>query len=277
MSRYPGATWKPIGTGGSVLMNRYDIAVIHTMVGSLFGTDNYFRTQTPNNSHFGLGGLWGADATRGLDGDMWQWIDTKYRSAATRDGNPRVIALECADNAPASPSGILGFSAKQQESIVNWLIWCNQTHGIPLTLIHDSRPTSRGIGYHKLGCDPYRIAGGELWSSSYGKVCPGDVRIGQIPGLILRAKAKLAGQGTGGLFVTLTDAQEKQILNAVLHLDAMFSQNNTAGDINAILTDENLQGTALAALAQGQLDLDAKLDVIKQSIDALGSPLPPAA
>ena len=61
-------------------------------------------------------------------------------------------------------------------------------------LAQDSRPGTRGVGYHRLGCDPYRVTGGELWSSSYGKVCPGDARIAQLPGLIDRARRIVDGQ-----------------------------------------------------------------------------------
>jgi hypothetical protein len=52
----------------------------------------------------------------------------------------------------------------------------------------DSRPASRGVGYHKLGVKPWVVSGGELWSSSAGKVCPGAAKIAQVPNIIALAQ-----------------------------------------------------------------------------------------
>lgn len=277
MARYPAATWKPIGAGGTVAMARYDLLVIHTMVGNLVGTDNYFRQQ-PNNSHFGVGGKWGADVAGRLDGTVYQWVDTRYRSAATREGNPRVIAVECADNAPASPADIAPFTPAQCDALVALMVWANATHGIPLVAAHDSRSGTVGIGYHRLGCDPYRIVDGELWSSAYGKVCPGDARIGQIPGLIARAQAIVAGPPEGP-FMALTDAEQDEVLRgarSASHTDLMLSQNNTAGDVNSIVVSEQQQAAAIAALTQGQKELSDKLDQVLAAVTPKPDPGPAA-
>jgi hypothetical protein len=190
MARMPGATWKPLPRGFGTRMARYDLVVIHTCVGSLTGTDGYFRSgKTSANSHFGTGGY----------GEIWQWGDTTYRSAANGAGNHRSVTIENADMGAGFPawntndsSQVPAFTAAQLEANAQICAWANKTHGVPLVAADTSRPTARGIGYHRLGCNPYRVADGELWSSSYGKVCPGTRRIAQIPQIITRAK-QIAG------------------------------------------------------------------------------------
>src|SRR5687768_5660596 len=91
MARMPGTHWKPLPKGFGTRMSAYDIVCIHTMVGSLNGTDGYFRKPTTGvNSHFGTGG----------DGTIIQWGDTAFNSAANYQGNGRIISIENADMGP---------------------------------------------------------------------------------------------------------------------------------------------------------------------------------
>lgn len=192
MSRYPSCTWKPIiGTSTSTLTQ--DILCLHTCVGYLRSTWDYFnRTDVGVYSHICIGGIWGSDIGYDLDGVGWQMADTAYRAAANLNGNGRVISVETADNA-ALP--IAAWTPKQCDRIVAIMVDAHLLDGIPLTLIPDTLPGRRGIAYHRQGIDPWRVPDGELWSSSTGKICPGDARIAQIPGLISRARAIVAGQG----------------------------------------------------------------------------------
>jgi hypothetical protein len=66
--------------------------------------------------------------------------------------------------------------------------WLAVRYGIGLERIRDSRRGRRGIGWHRQGVDRWRAPGGESWSTKVGKVCPGDRRIAQIPGLITEAR-----------------------------------------------------------------------------------------
>jgi hypothetical protein len=87
----------------------------------------------------------------------------------------------------------------------------------------DSKPESRGIAFHRQGCDGNftgyayggRVAGGELWSSAYGKVCPGDRRITQLINTILPRARQLAGLSSGGFLMALSDQQQLWLYNAV--------------------------------------------------------------
>lgn len=200
MAIYPGAKWRPLGAQTERRMARHDVIVLHTMVGYLVSTDNYFRASNGAGyigleSHFGVAGKWGSDLKAGppVDGEVWQWQDTAYEAQATGEANYRAVSIETADSAPGSPMDIPPWTPAQCEGIARLLAWLSDVHDIPLTLIPDSRPGRRGVGYHRQGIDPWRVSGGETWSSSTGKRCPGDARIAQIPGILTRARQIKAG------------------------------------------------------------------------------------
>src|SRR4249920_485743 len=195
--RCPFATWKPLGTQTEPLMSAHDIVCLHTMVGYMFSTDEMFRQggYTGTESHYGVGGKWGSDATHNLDGVIWQWQDRAHTADANLDGNPRVISIETGDNGGPNASDILAWTPAEMDSLVKIVAWessveahsgcpsswdCHKV-GIPLVLVPDSKPSRRGIAYHRQGIDPWRVNGGELWSSATGKECPTDKRIAQIP------------------------------------------------------------------------------------------------
>src|SRR5690606_20387849 len=181
MARMPGAKWSGEHSPRNK-MQRYDIVCIHTIAGYA----------PAHAAHFSTSG----------GGTIWQSRDTKYRSAANLNGNHRVIAIENADHGAGFPywdtngSNVPPFTDKQIEAIAKILAWAHKKHKIPLELVPDSKPHRRGIAYHRLGCDPYRVSGGELWSNAYGKVCPGDKRIAQIPQIIARAREIVGLGGT---------------------------------------------------------------------------------
>jgi hypothetical protein len=84
----------------------------------------------------------------------------------------------------------------QVEANARILRWAHATHGIPLQLCPNSRSGSRGLAYHRQGIDgnfsalrfPGRVAGGEIWTEHFGKVCPGDARIAQLPQILARSQ-----------------------------------------------------------------------------------------
>jgi hypothetical protein len=179
----PDAAWQ--GEHGSTGMSRYDIVCVHTIVGYA----------PAHAAHFSTNGA----------GDIYQSRDTAYRSAANLHGNHRIIAIENADHGSPFPgwggSDVPDFSEAQVESIAKILAWAYHTHGIPLTPCPDSRSGSRGIAYHRQGCDGNfggyayggRVPGGELWSKAYGKVCPGDRRITTLLTRIIPRAQQIAG------------------------------------------------------------------------------------
>lgn len=179
MAWYPKAIRKEI-TRHRTLRVRKGRVCLHVAVSegsSLFG---YFNQKGNPTSHFYVR----------RDGTIEQYVDTKYRAPANLDGNSSLISFESqggVKNVDTEP-----WTAAQVEAFAECIAWLNKVEGVPLVQMTNSKPTSVGIGYHKLGVDPYRVSGGEKWSSSYGKVCPGAGKIKQIPGIIARAK-QLAG------------------------------------------------------------------------------------
>ena len=174
MARMPGAVW--LGEHSPKrLMTRYDIVCVHTIVGFA----------PAHAAHFSVK----------LDGTIMQSRDTKYQSAANLNGNPRIIAIENEDAAKDIP-----LTPEQVVSNARILAWVHKTHRTPLQLAPNSRRTSRGLAYHRQGIDGnfggYRYRGrvmfGEKWSTSFGKTCPRDKRIAQLPEILRRAKAMVA-------------------------------------------------------------------------------------
>jgi hypothetical protein len=156
------------------MMSAHDIVCVHTMAGFLAGTESMFQKDgwAGTESHFGVGG----PADPGKDGIVYQWVDTDFQADANLQGNARLISIETSDGGDETNP----WSTAQLDAITEIIVWCCREYSIPAELIADSAPGRRGIGYHRQGIDPWRVAGGEKWSNSQGKVCPGDVRIAQL-------------------------------------------------------------------------------------------------
>lgn len=190
--RYPEANWRPLAGGSQSNLRQHDIICLHTMVGSLWGTDAYFRQGgwSGTESHFGVG----------HDGEVLQWVNCNDRADANLDGNWHIISIETADYGVGFPdwdtrygSQVPAWTPSQIESIAKIVAWACNEYDIPCELIPDSRVGRRGIGYHRQGVEPYMVSGGERWSGAYGKVCPGDRRIAQIDEILTRARQILGG------------------------------------------------------------------------------------
>jgi hypothetical protein len=127
MARMREALWRPI-PASTTRITSYDILCWHTAVGSLWGTDAYFRQIAPGvNSHFGVG----------HDGTIVQWVDTAYRSGANLNGNHHIISVETADVGTGFPawntndgSAVPAWTPAQVEANAKIAAWVNKTHGI---------------------------------------------------------------------------------------------------------------------------------------------------
>jgi len=191
-------------------MTGHDLVVVHTMVGFLASTDAMFRRggYDGTESHYGVGGAWGRDRVEHLDGVVFQWQDRARGADANLEANLRAISVETADNAPGAARDIARWTPRQADALVDLIAWecspgahagcpaswaCHQ-HGIPARIVPDSKPGRRGIAYHRQGIDPWRVSGGERWSTSRGKECPGPQRIRQLVDEIVPAvRARLKG------------------------------------------------------------------------------------
>jgi hypothetical protein len=170
-------------------MSRYDVACVHTIVGYAPAHAAHFSVKA--------------------NGTILQSRDTRYRSAANLNGNHRIIAIENEDHGSAfgkwnvtDGHAVPDFTAAQIEANAKIFAWAHKTHGIPLTLCPDSRPSSRGLAFHRQGIDGNwsgykysgRVSGSEVWSSARGKVCPGDRRIARRQQILDRAKQIVSGK-----------------------------------------------------------------------------------
>lgn len=213
MARMPGVQFLGITAPE---MDAHDIVCVHTIVGYQAGG---------TAAHF----------TTGASGKIVQARDTIYKSAANFNGNHRVIAIENEDHGPAygswSGSNVPRFTAAQAEAIAKILVWAHKVHGIPLSLIPDSKPGRRGVAYHRQGIDPWRVPGGELWTKFPGKVCPGDKRVAQLVNEIIPRARVLAGAAPAPTEddMPLT-AAEKQEIAHLCALEVWGYMNKDAGD-----------------------------------------------
>jgi hypothetical protein len=210
MARFPNASWRPLSPDWTKRpkMARYDLVILHTMVGSLSGTDGMFHRNgfAGSHSHFGVGRA----------GQVIQWQDTMFRSSASGTANSRSISIETADMGEGfekwntqDGNAVPAWTEEQVEALAQLCAWASTQCGIPLVPVTDSKPGRRGIAYHRLGVPGTKgalqsVTGGELWSSATGKVCPGPRRIAQVPRIIQRA---LQIRDGGGKAVARQDPQ----------------------------------------------------------------------
>jgi hypothetical protein len=246
------------------------------MVGYLASTDDMFREHgyTGTESHFGVGGKWGGDKARDLDGVKYQWQDTDFEADANLEGHWHVISIETADNAPESPEDIMAWTPKQIVAIVELIVELCRKYDIPPVLIPDTLPHRRGLAYHAQGCTPNIVKGGEAWSTKKGKVCPGPTRIRQFKNVIIPAvQAELAGKEVEALAVTITSAEIDRIWNERNELLLEQAPAGALKETKDRVAAGNLEARAKAGLALAVNDptspLSVKLAEINQKLDQL--------
>lgn len=270
MARMPDIPFRPAVSSSAARMRRWDVVCIHTIVG-------------PMN-----GGAMATFGTGGSPGQWVQWRDTIYQSGANWSGNYRVIAIENADVGPEFPkwdtngSDVPAFTDWQIEAQARICAWAHQVHGIPLQLITDSKPTSRGIAAHRAGIEGFGLGpGGERWSKARRKVCPGERRIAQIPQIIARAR-ELAGKEEFDMNKAQNDALAEiwqtvvsgQKRDAQINRDLGFVLEQVMAQIKAVAGSLTAQEARLLAALKAE-DED-QVDV-QQLANALVPLLPPAA
>lgn len=270
MAIYPGAIRKliprhnRIRSGGQVRMN------LHVAVSEAASLHGYF-SGVGVCSHFYVR----------KDGTVEQYIDTAYKSSADLEGNSSTISVETQGglrNAQSEP-----WTQAQLVALAGLFAWAVKTHGIPARLARDSRPgeSSKGLSWHRLGIDPWRVSGGMKYSNSRGKVCPGDAKIAQIPTILATATATLAGNTTrpGGPLpnpnVTLPDPLEEDDVawDDVLKND----KTGTTAKASTFLTETNRAvfetRAAVDYVRRQNLVLEAQHKALDQRIVAVSANL----
>jgi hypothetical protein len=165
------AVQKPLPEAESQAPITPRIVIVHTMVGSLLGTDQLFRKQSGLESHFGLGGPTdGAD----LDGVIFQWMDTDRRADANLHANAFAVSIETSDGGDESRP----WSQKQLDALVRLIGDLCDHHGIPRRTC--DRADGSGLGWHVMFGAP------GPWTP-VAKTCPGRVRIKQLQDIVFPA------------------------------------------------------------------------------------------
>ncbi|WP_291279998.1 N-acetylmuramoyl-L-alanine amidase [Galactobacter sp.] len=123
-------------------------------------------------------------------GVVEQYVDTAQVSWASGAANSRSISIE------TEGLGDEAWTTAQVTALIALCQWIIKKHpGIPTRQMDSSSATDKGIGWHRLGCDGNfpetgilrgrnQRGKGESWSKAYGKVCPGDDRIKQVPAIV---------------------------------------------------------------------------------------------
>jgi hypothetical protein len=201
---YPGATFKPTSWGGRTARNKQGRGILHVAVSGA-------RSLPPWN-----GNTWHFYVAK--DGYCEQYVDTEYRAYASADANDDALSIETAGG--LGSSAVLNaepWTPAQMARLADIMRWeSQQPGGAPLELLPDSKAGRRGWGPHRLGIKHSAGAvagwwqpGGEVWSGSTGKECPGDAKVRQVPQAIEMARSGQAVEDD------MFEAEDRELLRRV--------------------------------------------------------------
>lgn len=204
---YPGAYRVDQGGNGNSISARPAENILH-IAASAWNID----ISDPLNGSKGIAGWNGsAAACNGyIDqfGAMQQYCSVWAAVNGTKDGNWRNRTWESWNPEGNGSNGgdydASEWTGEQCERFSDLLAWDHIENGGLLQDMGDSRRTSHGVGVHRYGITgyrPYRDVGGEVWSGSSSKVCPGSARVRQLPGIIARAQVIAAHVRAGGSYL----------------------------------------------------------------------------
>lgn len=186
---YPGAVWRPIKHNYTNRRRARTRAVIcHVDGGNAKTLFDFFNAPGRNaSSHFYV--------TRA--GVVEQYVDADLIAWTSGDGNATTIGIE------TQGAGDGKWTPEQFAALAKLLVWVCAEYDIPAAQMPNSKPSSVGIGTHRLGVNGnfaltgvqrgrIQRGGGELWSSARGKICPGYDRQAQWPVLVSTVAALIA-------------------------------------------------------------------------------------
>lgn len=197
MSWYPGAYAHDYGGTGACDPDSF---VLHEVVNEV----DIPEDGSPSNIASWVEGSRATQFYVDYDGDAEQYCSSDRGSSHCKDGNGHRLGIETEDDKPqtSAQANAGTWTARQCERISDIIAWGNLTHGIPIRQMRTSRRDDIGVGYHRLGVPA--IAGGhdgwpdgEVWTTSPGKPCPGDLRIAQVPAIVARAQVISDGVRAG--------------------------------------------------------------------------------
>lgn len=187
--RYPGAYHLDLGGTGGTLVDTPE-NIFH-IAASSWNADPANPTALTGINGWIEQGVTEAHTYTDEFGLTIQYCDLFERVAGTLNGNYRNRTHE-AWNPPESDGdlNLSGYKPAQCERFSDFLAWDSRVNGTLLRDMGNSRATSHGCGCHRYGItryDPWMTEGGEVWSTSSSKICPGTRRVQQLGGIIARA------------------------------------------------------------------------------------------
>ena len=191
MAIYPEAKKLLIPKWNKVKISRHRRMNLHVAVSESDSLYTMFSRSNSACSHFYVA----------KDGSVEQYIDTAYRSASDMNGNDSTISVET-QGGVRNPEGEPWTDAQVAALTKLWK-WARDTHGIKNQVAKNTQTNdnSSGLSWHRLGVEgnfagrkgilsvSYK-PGGIKYSSARGKICPGDAKILQIPGIWEAANGK---------------------------------------------------------------------------------------
>jgi hypothetical protein len=123
-------------------------------------------------------------------GNMQQYAALDEQVNGTYNGNYRNRTHE-AWNQSSGDLNESEYTPSQCERFSDFLAWDHLNNGTKLQDMRNSLRDSHGCGVHRYGIraySPYTEMGGEVWSTSGTKLCPGTARVKQLPGILRRAQ-----------------------------------------------------------------------------------------
>jgi hypothetical protein len=262
MSKYPAAVQRPV--------DRYQSGALHVaMTARRVVAHTAVSADTPSmHSFFNVSGRATPHFYFGRDGECEQYINTGFRASAVLDGNHDCITFESWDGFPGEWSGGMAppWTDAQVDAIAHLCAWCNTEHGIPLVQLPSSRPGTEGIGWHRQGIDGNfpssgllsgRVDGGEHWSESFGKTCPTDRRIEQIPQVIIPRA------------IEIVNGEDMPTVEDLLKAKINPNDETVADALRAALRTEDAFATYRKRQAERDARLRERVGNVRAAIDAL--------
>lgn len=171
MARCPFAVQRPIRASASQTQTYEKTQVIlHTIVGSVESAIGRWERSDGTEATFVLG----------LDGTLYQCLDSEVRADANFTANRRAISIETEDRGGGrdwDPDRVwVPWTDAQMTMICRLLDWIHTTHGIPMQRCPS--PSEAGVGYHTMWGAP------SPWTP-VPKSCPGAARIRQFDELLM--------------------------------------------------------------------------------------------
>lgn len=268
MDWYPGAYRVEVGGNGGTITARPAENVLH-IAASAWNID----PTDPLNPGKGIAG-WtaGARACNGyVDqfGAMQQYCSVWSSVNGTKDGNWRCRTWESWNPEGNGSNGgdydSSTWTAEQCERFSDLMAWDNNENGALLQDMRNSLRGSHGCGVHRYGItgyDPWRSVGGEVWSTSSSKVCPGSARVRQLSGIVARAMVIAEAVRSGRCTylspgrVNLTSALARTASAAEKDWDEMATPQEIAALVGGKVIEGVANGNVLAAIGKAVLTTD---------------------